>query len=302
MHDDCQTCGKITDWVQTVRRCITRNAEYQANWDDSELDQLYLVTSTSGRPSSGFIPTFKVEESFKPPAEFIGKTVEEICAHFVQYWQRDDDMPKKRPQSPARCFVVLDEQTLKDDTVLLVATDHEAPMQMARSEFDCISQALALPDSAHYEDLSKQEYAEKGRGVENGMLVYRVRWFKKKIGANHGYKTEGDEIDYDGSDDEGFVWGTEVDENGFREGHPNYEGGEDDSDEDSEDDDDDDDDEEEEEDDDKDEDEDDDEYEEGAENGEDDGEDGDAEADSEENGAGKESGTIDSEAEEKTAK
>lgn len=159
-----------------MSRCINRNAEYQAGWDDAKSGQLYLVSSSSGKPSSGFIPTFKVEESFQPPAEFMGKTVEDIRAHFVQHWRRPEFYPEEWPQLPLRCFVVLDEQTLKDDTALLVAINDKenGPMELARSEFDCICQALKLPDSDGI-DLGKQEYAETGRGVENGMLVYRVR-------------------------------------------------------------------------------------------------------------------------------
>lgn len=183
------------------------------------MGQLYVVTSADGKPSSGFRPTFEVDDSFVTPTDFLGWTVEKLRAHFIQHWQLPDAGFREWPQRPERSFAILDERTLEDDTALLVAINGQerGPIELARSEFDCIVQVLFWVDDG--DKLDAEEFEGKKRGMENGMLVYRVEWFKMDNARKNGWQFE---LDYEESDDEGSVWGWPRDENGFDHQHPNY--------------------------------------------------------------------------------
>lgn len=182
-----------------------------------------MVTSADGKPSSGYRPTYVVENSFTTPTDFLGWSVEKLRTHYLEHWELPYTEVREWPYRTERTFVVLDERTLEDDTALLVALNDrdKGPITLARSEFDCIGQVIYWVDDGA--SLDAEEFNGKKRGMENGMLVYRVRWYKKENAHRNGWPFENNEIDYDDTyDDKDFVWGYPRDENGFDTQHPNY--------------------------------------------------------------------------------
>lgn len=104
-----------------------------------------------------------VEAHSNPNSPFISKTPEE-CSQMLLKLQRDTES-----EIMPHYFMIMDERSQKDDTVLLVSAGIEAPVYTVRASFGASAQAIVLYLTGHRgieEDIESAE--EEGDGVYRG--------------------------------------------------------------------------------------------------------------------------------------
>jgi hypothetical protein len=103
-----------------------------------------------------------IEEDSNSDSPFINKSPEEISKMLVKLCE------DTKPELMYMYIIVMDERTLRDDTVLLVVKVPDSPLEMVRAAFEPSAQSIILYHTGHRGIEEDREMA-----AENKDNVYR---------------------------------------------------------------------------------------------------------------------------------
>ena len=191
------------DDCQVINQFLQEAHEYNQILECEGTDSLVLVR----RPERAlFLPDYHADD-FTTPPELAGKPISAIREIFREHWSMKAD-PKTSREMTQRMFVVMDERTARDRTVVL-CQDSVYGEDIVRSEPACICSTLGPLDTKLDSPslLSGIDQGEEGpeRDSESGLLIFRWVWHKTMFGDDLPDKFD----DY-------------VDCNGFSPEHPNF--------------------------------------------------------------------------------
>ncbi|CAD0100466.1 unnamed protein product [Aureobasidium mustum] len=107
--------------------------------------------------------TVPVKAPSNPNSPFISKTPKE-CSRLLLELCEDTDS-----EIIPHYFMIMDERSLRDDTVLLVSAGIEAPVEMVRATFGASAQAIVLYLTGHRGiEEDSESAAEEEDGVYHG--------------------------------------------------------------------------------------------------------------------------------------
>ncbi|KAF8066883.1 hypothetical protein FPV67DRAFT_1214217 [Lyophyllum atratum] len=128
------TCNLLLECSEGYMQAFVREH------DDVDISEYIVIINTKGISSISKGSSLPVDSS---PTAFVGHTIQEIR----DWFDANITQPRRRGFMP-HCFLVLDAQSIEDETCLFVCT-RDAPLESRRCDFDEALQSAVFCNRGH---------------------------------------------------------------------------------------------------------------------------------------------------------
>ncbi|KAF8057830.1 hypothetical protein FPV67DRAFT_555789 [Lyophyllum atratum] len=165
--------------ASTLNLLLECSAEYMEEFEGDELDisEYIVIVNTKEISSISKGSSLPVDSS---PTAFVGHTVQEI-----RDWFDANITQPKQKGFMRHCFLVLDAQSIEDESCLFVCT-RDAPLQLLRCDFEVALESAMVCDGGQ-----SIEEGSMGRFMRSGVIMTKAN---QKLASDGGLYIEGGEV------------------------------------------------------------------------------------------------------------